>query len=237
MGVSLKLQPHLKVRRNVLLIWIGLILLWFATFWGGVKVFGHIKRPKSQYLLSYHQVRPVKQVSQPVAPPPAPPPAPTPAPVKTAQAAKPKPAPAPAATSEIAAEANCPGQTSLGSVSSVLSCMAAFARTYNKLGSIAQSSQLTAAAEAKSGDMASCGYSHDACGRASDYWIGAKGYSGNCTGENIAQGQATPRDVFISWMSSAGHRANILRADYRHIGAATIAASSGRMWVMELGGC
>lgn len=37
-------------------------------------------------------------------------------------------------------------------------------------------------------------------------------------GENIAKGYITPEQVVEGWMNSAGHRANILRADYTHIG-------------------
>jgi len=36
------------------------------------------------------------------------------------------------------------------------------------------------------------------------------GYSYNTYGENIAAGQSTPEVVINSWMSSSGHRANIL---------------------------
>ena len=38
-------------------------------------------------------------------------------------------------------------------------------------------------------------------------------------GENIAAGQATPEDVMKSWLSSAGHKANILSPEYTKNGA------------------
>lgn len=41
-------------------------------------------------------------------------------------------------------------------------------------------------------------------------------YSG--AGENIAYGQKTPSEVVNTWMNSAGHRANILNANFTHIG-------------------
>lgn len=37
-------------------------------------------------------------------------------------------------------------------------------------------------------------------------------------GENIAAGQATPEDVMKSWLSSAGHKANILSPEYTKMG-------------------
>ena len=37
-------------------------------------------------------------------------------------------------------------------------------------------------------------------------------------GENIASGQRTPAEVMQSWMASTGHRANILKPEYTHLG-------------------
>ncbi|MEO3944632.1 CAP domain-containing protein [Gorillibacterium sp. CAU 1737] len=37
-------------------------------------------------------------------------------------------------------------------------------------------------------------------------------------GENIAKGQRTPQEVMTAWMNSAGHKANILNANYKKIG-------------------
>lgn len=44
------------------------------------------------------------------------------------------------------------------------------------------------------------------------------GISYSYAGENIAKGQKTPTEVVNAWMNSAGHRANILNANYTHIG-------------------
>ena len=45
------------------------------------------------------------------------------------------------------------------------------------------------------------------------------GYTGLCSaGENIAAGQTSPADVVRAWMSSTGHRANILSTSFRDIG-------------------
>ena len=40
----------------------------------------------------------------------------------------------------------------------------------------------------------------------------------NVCGENIAAGQATPEDVMKSWLSSLGHKANILSPEYTKMG-------------------
>jgi uncharacterized YkwD family protein/spore coat assembly protein SafA len=37
-------------------------------------------------------------------------------------------------------------------------------------------------------------------------------------GENIAMGQRTPQEVMVAWMNSPGHRANILKAEFKEIG-------------------
>ena len=52
---------------------------------------------------------------------------------------------------------------------------------------------------------------------------GASGYS--MAGENVAFGQQTADEVMRAWMGSPGHRANILHADFTHIG---IGVAAGR---------
>ncbi len=46
----------------------------------------------------------------------------------------------------------------------------------------------------------------------------AAGYNWNSAAENIAAGYSTPSAVVAGWMSSSGHRANILSTSYREIG-------------------
>jgi uncharacterized YkwD family protein len=50
-------------------------------------------------------------------------------------------------------------------------------------------------------------------------------------GENIAMGQRTPEEVVTAWMNSPGHRANILKASFTHIGVGYVA--SGNYWTQE----
>jgi uncharacterized protein YkwD len=154
--------------------------------------------------------------------------------------ASPAPSSSPAATqatAEIASEQTCPGQSDDANTVFALTCLTNNARTYHGLKPVSGSQALLAATIAKDHDMATCGYGHTACGRPFDYWIKAKGYTGSCYGENIAMGQKSPHDVFVAWMNSPGHRANILNSQYRDFGAAETPGSQGPLWVMELGGC
>jgi uncharacterized protein YkwD len=48
--------------------------------------------------------------------------------------------------------------------------------------------------------------------------------------ENIAMGQSTAREAVRSWMSSSGHRANILNRGYRRIGVSAYTAPDGTVY-------
>ncbi len=57
-------------------------------------------------------------------------------------------------------------------------------------------------------------------------------------GENIAYGYhmlAKPKEVMKSWMGSSGHRANILRSDYRSIGVGCFRKNGSYYWVQCFG--
>lgn len=54
-------------------------------------------------------------------------------------------------------------------------------------------------------------------------------------GENIARGQKTPDKAIAAWMTSEGHRANILRASYGSIGVACVYANGVYHWVQLFG--
>lgn len=59
-------------------------------------------------------------------------------------------------------------------------------------------------------------------------------------GENIAAGQATPEEVMKSWLSSAGHKANILSPEYTKMGLGySVGLSNGQYrgyWAQEFAG-
>jgi uncharacterized protein YkwD len=48
-------------------------------------------------------------------------------------------------------------------------------------------------------------------------------------GENIAYGGTSPEQFMTMWMNSAGHKANILRSTFTHVGVA-VAQTSGGTW-------
>ena len=54
-------------------------------------------------------------------------------------------------------------------------------------------------------------------------------------GENIAKGHSTVARVMAAWMSSEGHRANILRESFGSIGVCAIDVGSVRYWVQLFG--
>ncbi len=74
----------------------------------------------------------------------------------------------------------------------------------------------------------SCGWST----RISSFYVGWSSLA-----ENIAAGQATPQDAMNSWMSSAGHRANILSSNVWEIGVGYSEGSGAlyRYWVQDFG--
>ncbi len=55
------------------------------------------------------------------------------------------------------------------------------------------------------------------------------GVSFRGAGENVAIGQQTPEQVVQAWMNSEGHRANILKDSYTHLGVGVYKTSSGQM--------
>ena len=53
-------------------------------------------------------------------------------------------------------------------------------------------------------------------------------------GENVASGPENAREVVVVWMTSPGHRANILRRDYQRIGVAGFIGPNGKTyWVQQ----
>jgi uncharacterized protein YkwD len=59
--------------------------------------------------------------------------------------------------------------------------------------------------------------------------VSATGYRWQGVGENIAAGQRTAESVMKAWMSSPGHKANIL-GNYKHFGVSFEAEASGRLF-------
>ena len=59
--------------------------------------------------------------------------------------------------------------------------------------------------------------------------------SGAAYGENIAMGQRTADKVMAAWMSSSGHRANILRPSFGSIGVCAYVSGGVTYWVQLFG--
>lgn len=60
------------------------------------------------------------------------------------------------------------------------------------------------------------------------------GVSYHNAGENIAQGQTTASRVMEGWMSSPGHRENILKEEYQEIGVGMAKDSNGRIYWTQM---
>ena len=91
--------------------------------------------------------------------------------------------------------------------------------------------ELQRVARTKACDMAQKGYfSHQSPTYGSPFDMMKQfGINYRSAGENIAQGQRTPQEVMNSWMNSQGHRENILKPDFTHIGVGY--CQSGNHWV------
>ena len=93
--------------------------------------------------------------------------------------------------------------------------------------------QLMAAAREKSEDMKANQYfSHTSPTFGSPFdRLKALGISYQAAGENIAKGQKTAEEVVEAWMNSEGHRANILDANFTHIGVGYV--QDGSIWTQQ----
>ncbi|MFP5501688.1 MAG: CAP domain-containing protein, partial [Candidatus Sericytochromatia bacterium] len=98
------------------------------------------------------------------------------------------------------------------------------------------SSPLDLVATFRSEDMATRNYfSHtDPDGNSPFYHIQQAGISYRTAGENIAYGYRTPEDVVEGWMTSEGHRKNILSASFGKLGVGYALNSDGRPYWTQL---
>ena len=113
-------------------------------------------------------------------------------------------------------------------------------RASQGLHPLSADNNLATAARDHSEDMGSQDYfSHTSLdGRTVPDRISDAGYSYNTYGENIAAGYQTPEAVIDGWMSSSGHRANILNPNFCDIGvgyAYTANSTYGHYWTQNFG--
>ncbi|MFJ3336793.1 CAP domain-containing protein [Streptomyces sp. NPDC086766] len=94
---------------------------------------------------------------------------------------------------------------------------------------------LTKAAQAHSEDMAAHqNMSHTGSdGSSPGDRITRAGYDWSTYGENVAYGYSTADQVMSGWMSSPGHRANILNCSFKEIGVGH--AGPGDYWTQDFG--
>jgi uncharacterized protein YkwD len=98
--------------------------------------------------------------------------------------------------------------------------------------------QLEAAARKHNDEMARTGnFSHTGLdGSTVGDRATAAGYPFRVIAENIAAGQASADEVVRSWMSSEGHRANIVNCELRDLGVAyAVDANNKPYWTQDFG--
>ena len=95
---------------------------------------------------------------------------------------------------------------------------------------------LTILAELKSQDMTNDNYfSHQSPTYGSPVdMLNFFGVSYKTWGENIAYGQSTAKEVMESWMNSSGHRANILKENFREIGIGAAKNNNGHVYWTQI---
>ncbi|MBA2947966.1 CAP domain-containing protein [Streptomyces himalayensis] len=98
---------------------------------------------------------------------------------------------------------------------------------------------LTAAAQGHSADMVARAFYSHTSPDGSEPWdrAAAAGCTRRSIGENIACGQRSPAEVVDGWMNSPGHRANILKPGFTHIGVGFAGGgAAGTYWTQLFGG-
>jgi uncharacterized protein YkwD len=157
-------------------------------------------------------------------------------------------APGSAEGSLLAPPSSCQGQKSRGSGKKqerAMRCLLAFARARTSARRLGPERTLAKAAERKARDIATCGLSHNACGREAAYWAQKTGYldSGSWRwGEVIAlkRGKrASPRGVMKAWLRSRPHRETLLKPYFDDAGIGVRGRRGSAIWVVQFGcrGC
>ena len=102
-------------------------------------------------------------------------------------------------------------------------------RTGRGLGALRVSAELSRAARIRAGEITRK-FSHTRPDGSAWRTVSSAAY-----GENIAMGQRTADKVMAAWMTSSGHRANILRASYGSIGVCAVISGGVTYWVQLFG--
>lgn len=149
----------------------------------------------------------------------------------------------------IAPTSACPGQgldAPAEAQEATMLCMTNYARAQTGQADLSPVPTLAQSAADKGDDILRCdSFSHFACGREFTYWMRQTGYiADQCwrAGENLAWGTGdygSVRSIFRAWMSSPGHRENILD-DFAQIGISLeVGSLAGQpqthLWVQHFG--
>lgn len=110
------------------------------------------------------------------------------------------------------------------------------ARLDNGLNALFEDINLSNVARVKSKDFVTNNYfSHNSPTYGSPFdMLKAFGIKFSAAAENIANGQKTANEVMNSWMSSSGHRANILNANYNKIGVGVARDNNGNLYWTQM---
>ncbi|MFF7731612.1 CAP domain-containing protein [Streptomyces sp. NPDC007984] len=112
-------------------------------------------------------------------------------------------------------------------------------RTRHGLTPLSADPSLTSAAQAHSADMVARAFYAHTAPDGGQPWdrAAAAGSTRRSIGENIACGQRSPAGVVEGWMNSPGHRANILKPGFTHIGVGLAGGGrAGMYWTQLFGG-
>ncbi|MFJ3670980.1 CAP domain-containing protein [Streptomyces sp. NPDC090106] len=111
-------------------------------------------------------------------------------------------------------------------------------RSRHGLPPLAPDPRLTDAAQAHSADMVARAFYSHTSPDGTQPWdrAAAAGAHRRSIGENIACGQRSAAEVVEGWMNSPGHRANILKPDFTHIGVGFAGGgAAGTYWTQLFG--
>ncbi len=155
----------------------------------------------------------------------------TPKPTSTAT---PTMTPKPTSTPNPAPTATATPAPSCGKMSSVeceVGRLVNLQRKNNGVPELRILSRCVEAAQYHSQEMADSGFfSHDSPNQSIQQRYAQFGLNGSYWGENIAYGYSTPASVMTTWMSSSGHRANILSRNFKSLGVGAVKARNGRIY-------
>lgn len=208
--------------------------------WKGGGWTAHPQKPTAQATTAPSAPAAPSAPEAPVATAPAAPEAPastTPATPEAPASAAPSAPEAPASSAPATPEA-----TASASPSTTAPASAAVARVVTLVNSergkvgcspLTLNAKLSKAAQDHSADMASHqNMSHTGSdGSDPGQRITTAGYTWSAYGENVAFGYSTPEAVMAGWMSSPGHKRNILDCDFKEIGVGL--AQPGSYWTQD----